>query len=219
MYKIGNAGTWNDSRWQIHDGGFMMAVGRVVETENLISKIKEKRKGTYEEKIMQVCVEEFDLKQEEILTSLKKAVDDRMLKIVNKNNKNSCRIVKEIHLEEDCVTYSHNGKTLESTDIVKDLAIRLDKTSHYNLTNLANEFKLFKAEMQQQITSLREHFSGSQGGTHLPKSAPNLDSSLLSRGSEHTIQNGMVNKNHALTKIRILLLIYLKTEFLSLNGS
>ena len=174
----------------------MMAVGRVVETENLISKIKEKRKGTYEEKIMQVCVEEFDLKQEEILTSLKKAVDDRMLKIVNKNNKNSYRIVKEIHLEEDCVTYSHNGKTLESTDIVKDLAIRLDKTSHYNLTNLANEFKLFKAEMQQQITSLREHFSGSQGGTHLPKSAPNLDSSLLSRGSEHTIQNGMVNKNH-----------------------
>ena len=196
-----------------------MAVGRVVETENLISKIKEKRKGTYEEKIMQVCVEEFDLKQEEILTSLKKAVDDRMLKIVNKNNKNSCRIVKEIHLEEDCVTYSHNGKTLESTDIVKDLAIRLDKTSHYNLTNLANEFKLFKAEMQQQITSLREHFSRSQGGTHLTKSASNLDSSLLSRGSEHTIQNGMVNKNHALTKFRILLLIYLKTEFLSLSGS
>ena len=196
-----------------------MAVGRVVETENLISKIKEKRKGTYEEKIMQVCVEEFDLKQEEILTSLKKAVDDRMLKIVNKNNKNSYRIVKEIHLDEDCVTYSHNGKTLESTDIVKDLAIRLDKTSHYNLTNLANEFKLFKAEMQQQITSLREHFSRSQGGTHLTKSASNLDSSLLSRGSEHTIQNGMVNKNHALTKIRILLLIYLKTEFLSLNGS
>ena len=196
-----------------------MAVGRAVETENLISKIKEKRKGTYEGKIMQVCVEEFDLKQEEILTSLKKAVDDRMLKIVNKNNKNSYRIVKEIHLEEDCVTYSHNGKTLESTDIVKDLAIRLDKTSHYNLTNLANEFKLFKAEMQQQITSLREHFSGSQGGTHLSKSAPNLDSSLLSRGSEHTIQNGMVNKNHALTKFRILLLIYLKTEFLSLSGS
>ena len=154
----------------------MMAVGRVVETENLISKIKEKRKGTYEEKIMQVCVEEFDLKQEEILTSLKKAVDDRMLKIVNMNNKNSYRIVKEIHLDEDCVTYSHNGKTLESTDIVKDLAIRLDKTSHDNLTNLANEFKLFKAEMQQQITSLREHFSGSQEGTHLPKSAPNLDS-------------------------------------------
>ena len=197
----------------------MMAVGRAVETENLISKIKEKRKGTYEGKIMQVCVEEFDLKQEEILTSLKKAVDDRMLKIVNKNNKNSYRIVKEIHLEEDCVTYSHNGKTLESTDIVKDLAIRLDKTSHYNLTNLANEFKLFKAEMQQQITSLREHFSGSQGGTHLSKSAPNLDSSLLSRGSEHTIQNGMVNKNHALIKFRILLLIYLKTEFLSLSGS
>ena len=159
-----------------------MAVGCVVETENLIkvldaiSKIKEKRKGTYEEKIMQLCVEKFDLKQEEILTSLKKAVDNRMLKVVNKNNKNSYRIVQEIHLDEDCVTYSHNGKTLESTDIVKDLAIRLDKTSHDNLTNLANEFKLFKAEMQQQITSLREHFSGSQEGTHLPKSAPNLDS-------------------------------------------
>ena len=31
-------------------------------------------------KIVQVCVEEFDLNKEEVLTSLKKAVDDRMLK-------------------------------------------------------------------------------------------------------------------------------------------
>ena len=38
-------------------------------------------------------MEEFDLNQEEEVTSLKKAADDRMLKIVNKNNKNSYRIV------------------------------------------------------------------------------------------------------------------------------
>ena len=94
-------------------------------------------------------MEEIDLKQEEVLTSLKKAVDDRMLKIGNKNNKNSYRIVQETHLDEDCVIDSQTGETLESTDVVKDLSIRLDKTSHDSLTNLANEFRLFKAEMQQ----------------------------------------------------------------------
>ena len=86
-----------------------MADGRVVETENLkkvldaISKIKKKKEGQYEEKILQVCAEEFDLNKEEVLTSLRKAVDDRMLKIVNKNNKNSYHIVQETHLDDDCV--------------------------------------------------------------------------------------------------------------------
>ena len=130
-----------------------MADGRVVETENLknvldaIPKIKKKKEGQYEEKIIQVCVE-FDLNKEEVLTSLKKAVDDRMLKIVNKNNKNSYRIVQETHLDDDCVIDSQIHETLESTDVVKDLPIRLDKTSHDDLTKLANEFRLFKAEIQ-----------------------------------------------------------------------
>ena len=90
-----------------------MADGRVVETENLknvldaIPKIKKKKEGQYEEKIIQVCVE-FDLNKEEVLTSLKKAVDDRMLKIVNKNNKNSYRIVQETHLDDDCVIDSQS---------------------------------------------------------------------------------------------------------------
>ena len=141
-------------------------------------------------------MEEFDLNKEEVLTSLKKAVDDRMLKIVNKNNKNSYRIVQETHLDDDCVIDSQIHETLESTDVVKDLPIRLDKTSHDDLTKLANEFRLFKAEMQQQITSLRGHFLEIQKDTHLPKSAPNLDFSALSHGSEHAIQNGMVNKNY-----------------------
>ena len=89
-----------------------MADGRIVETENLkkvldaISKIKKKKEGQYEEKIIQVCVEEFDLNKEEVLNSLKNAVDDRMLKIINKNNKNSYRIVQETHLHDDCVTDS-----------------------------------------------------------------------------------------------------------------
>ena len=47
--------------------------------------------------------------------------------------------------------------------------------------------------MQQQITSLRGHFLEIQKETHLPKSAPNLDFSALSRGSEHAIRNGVVN--------------------------
>ena len=44
-----------------------MVDGRVVETENLkkvldaILKIKKKKEGQYEENIIQVCVEEFDL--------------------------------------------------------------------------------------------------------------------------------------------------------------
>ena len=168
-----------------------MADERVAETENLkkvldaISKIKKKTEDQYEEKIIQVCVEDFDLNQEEVLTSLKKAVDHRILKIVNKNNKNSSRIVQETHLDEDCVRDSQIGETLGSTD---------------RLTNSANEFRLFKAEMQQQTTSLGEHFLESQKGTHLPKSAPNFDSSLPAHGSEHTIQNRMVNKNYDIDK-------------------
>ena len=103
-------------------------------------------------------------------------------------------------MDEDCIIDSQIGETLESTDVVKDFSNRLDKTSHGSLTNLANEFRLFKAEMQLQLTSLREHFLDSQKGTHLPKSAPNFDSSLLSHGSENTIQNGMVNKNYDIDK-------------------
>ena len=69
-----------------------MADRRVVETKNLkkvldaISKIKKRKEGQYEEKIIQACVEEFDLNQKEVLARLKKAVDDRMLRIVNKNS-------------------------------------------------------------------------------------------------------------------------------------
>ena len=63
-----------------------MTEGRFVETENLkkvfdaVSKIKKKKEGQHEEKIIQVSVEEFDLNKEELLTSLKKAVDDKILK-------------------------------------------------------------------------------------------------------------------------------------------
>ena len=131
-----------------------------------------------------------------------------MLKIVNKNNKNSYHVVQETHLDEECVIDSQIDETLESTDVIKDFSIRSDKTSHDNLTNLANEFMLFKAEMQQQPTNLRGHFLDSQKGTHLLQSSPNLDSSLLSHGSEHTIQNGMVKKIIIFRKIPILLLIY-----------
>ena len=60
------------------------------------------------------------MNQEELLTSFKKAVDDRMLNIVNKNNKNFYRIVQETHLDEDCVIDSQIGETLESTNVIKD---------------------------------------------------------------------------------------------------
>ena len=141
-------------------------------------------------------MEEFDLNKEEVLTSLKKAVDDSMLKTVSKNNKSSYRIVQETHLDDDFVLDSQIHKTLESADVVKELPIRLDKTSHDDLTKLANVFRLFKAEMQQQITSLRKYFLEIQKDAHLPKSTPNLDSSALSHGSEHARQNGIVNENY-----------------------
>ena len=48
--------------------------------------------------------------------------------------------------------------------------------------------------MQQQMTSLREYFLEGQEGTHLPKSSPNLYSSLMSHGSEQTVQNGNNSK-------------------------
>ena len=127
-----------------------MVDGRVVETENLkkvldaILKIKKKKEGQYKENIIQVCVEEFDLNKEEVLTNLKKAVDDRKLNIVNKNNKNSYSIVQETHLDDDCVIDSQILETLESTDVVKDLPIKLDKTSHDDFMKLANEFSYSK---------------------------------------------------------------------------
>ena len=55
--------------------------------------------------------------------------------------------------------------------------------------------------MQEELRSLRKIFLESQKGTHLPKSVPNLGSSLLSHGSEHTIQIGMVNENYDIDKI------------------
>ena len=80
----------------------MMVDRLVVETENLknvfdaISKIKKKNEGQCEEKCIQVCVEEFHLYQGEELTSLKKTLDNRMLKMVKKNNKNPYRVIQEI---------------------------------------------------------------------------------------------------------------------------
>ena len=80
-------------RWAVIQAGMsgiMMPDGRVTETESLkkildtILKLKKKKEGQFEEKIIQICEEEFDLNKEEVLTSLRKAVEDRMSKIVNK---------------------------------------------------------------------------------------------------------------------------------------
>ena len=61
--------------------------------------------------------------------------------------------------------------------------------------------KNFKA-----ILEIKKKKEGQYEKNH--KNSPNLGSRLLSRGSEHTIQNRMVNKNCDNDKIRILLLIY-----------
>ena len=45
---------------------------------------------------MLVCVKKFDLNQEEVLTSLKKAINNKILKIANKKNKNSYRVVQDL---------------------------------------------------------------------------------------------------------------------------
>ena len=57
----------------------------------------------------------FYLRQVEVLTILKKAVDDKILKIVKKNNKNTNRVVQKTDLDEQCI--SQNGETSESTDV------------------------------------------------------------------------------------------------------
>ena len=128
---------------------------RVVEAENMkkvldeILKIKNKKEGQFEEKIIQICFQELNLNKEEAMTSLMKAVYDRMLKIVNKNNKNTYRIVQEAQLDDNYIIDSQSHETLESTDVANDLPNRLDKTSHEDITKLANEFRFFKAEILQ----------------------------------------------------------------------
>ena len=71
---------------------------------------------------MLVCVEKFDLNQE-VLTSLKKAINNKILKIANKKNKNSYRVVQETHFDKECVLDSQICEILESTDVDKDISI------------------------------------------------------------------------------------------------
>ena len=78
-------------------------------------------------------------------------------------------MVQETHLDDDCVIHNQIDETLESTDVAKDFSIMLDKTSHDDLTKLANGFRLFKAGMQQQITGLRGHFLEIQRHTSTEK--------------------------------------------------
>ena len=56
-------------------------------------------------------------------------------------NKSSYRLVQETYLDEDCVMDSYVGETLESTDVVKDFSIRLDKAFQDILTNLGTLYK------------------------------------------------------------------------------
>ena len=56
-------------------------------------------------------------------------------------NKSSYRLVQETYLDEDCVKDSYVGETLESTDVVKDFSIRLDKAFQDILTNLGTLYK------------------------------------------------------------------------------
>ena len=58
---------WKEALSQSQRGFIMMADGRVVQIEksfDAILKMKKKKEGQCEEKIIQVCVEEFDLNQE-----------------------------------------------------------------------------------------------------------------------------------------------------------
>ena len=72
---------------------------------------------------MLVCVKKFDLNQEEVLTSLKKAINNKILKIANKKNKNSYRVVQETHFDKECVLDSQICEILESTDVDKGISI------------------------------------------------------------------------------------------------
>ena len=65
----------------------------------------------------------------------------RQLDVRDYKNKSSYRLVQETYLDEDCVMDSYVGETLESTDVVKDFSIRLDKAFQDILTNLGTLYK------------------------------------------------------------------------------
>lgn len=49
-----------------------------------------------------------------------------------------------------------------------------------DITNLSNEFKLFKIEMQHQLVTFREYFLENRNDQHVSKDFHNLDSRLPS---------------------------------------
>ena len=58
--------------------------------------------------------------------------------------------------------------------------MKLWRTLNNDITNLSNEFKLFKIEMQHQLVTFREYFLENRNDQHVSKDFHNLDSRLPS---------------------------------------
>ena len=112
--------------------------------------IKMKKDGQYEEKIIQICKQEFGFSVKEVLDSLKEGIERNVLKKVYKNNKSSYRILKELVVEDkqDVVRGKEGEKNIcnsisygteEATTTTINMGSQTDMIS-------SREFQDFKAE-------------------------------------------------------------------------
>ena len=84
----------------------MMADGREDMSNELnyvlkaIELMKMKKDGQYEEKIIEICEQEFGLSEKEVVDSLKEGIERNILKKVYKNNKSSYHMLKDLVVED-----------------------------------------------------------------------------------------------------------------------
>ena len=162
-----------------------------------IELIKMKKYGQYEEKIIQICKQEFGFSVKEVLDSLKEGIERNVLKKVYKNNKSSYRILKELVVEDkqDVVRGKEGEKNIcnsisygteEATTTTITMGSQTDMIS-------SREFQDFKAEVQQEIAKLRRDFNYKVNQTS-PSKVSVFDSSVV-LGSDDSNQNAYVSQN------------------------
>ena len=162
-----------------------------------IELIKMKKDGQYEEKIIQICKQEFGFSVKEVLDSLKEGIERNVLKKVYKNNKSSYRILKELVVEDKqdvvrgkesekniCNSISYGTEEAATTTI--NMGSQTDMISF-------REFQDFKAEVQQEIAKLRRDFNYKVNQIS-PSKVSVFDSSVV-LGPDDSNQNGDASKS------------------------
>ena len=156
-----------------------------------------KKYGQYEEKIIQICKQEFGFSVKEVLDSLKEGIERNVLKKVYKNNKSSYRILKELVVEDkqDVVRGKEGEKNIcnsisygteEATTTTINMGSQTDMISF-------REFQDFKAEVQQEIAKLRRDFNYKVNQIS-PSKVSVFDSGVV-LGPDDSNQNGDASKS------------------------